>query len=338
MFEKVTKFIQELQKSLDLELYLVGGAVRDILQGQEINDYDFTTPILPDDLEEKIIAAGFKPYLIGKKFGTIGLKYDGKYIEITTFRNEIYAGSSRKPKVEFHNDIKYDLERRDLTINAMAISAAGHIIDLFGGEGDLQSKMVKCVGNPDLRFEEDALRMLRAIRFAGVFEFQIEKETFLSIQKNHWRLLNISKERWVMELDKILQTTQIDYALDLLLESGLMSIIIPENSLLDLSIWQDFGLNNFWSGVKNHINQIDEKFISQRWAVLLSSSANLFILSNIINQGKFSLSKTQIFERYTDVINQDYFKKIQAQIALKSGKYLKFSNQRLIDIEDFLLK
>jgi tRNA nucleotidyltransferase (CCA-adding enzyme) len=218
--------------------YLVGGCVRDILLNRPINDLDFCTPLLPDDIEQKIIDSGRKCLNIGKKFGTLGMKYQSDpkiksdIIEITSFRREAYKPGNRKPEVEFVGNITADLSRRDFTINSMALSTKDyHLTDPFNGQEDLKNKIIRCTGNPTERFKEDPLRMLRACRFASQLGFDIEEQTFKKMKEHSHYILDVSKERWVIELDKLLMSDFVDKGLQYLYESGLLVCMIPELSL-----------------------------------------------------------------------------------------------------------
>ena len=144
---------------------MVGGSVRDRLLGQEPKDYDFATPLTPDEIEAVVRAHGRKPYLVGKRFGTVGFKVDGHMVEVTTFRSEKYKSGSRKPEVAFVTDINADLSRRDFTINAIALLPDGSLCDPHGGTEDIRKHVVRCVGKPKDRFTEDPLRLLRMCRF-----------------------------------------------------------------------------------------------------------------------------------------------------------------------------
>ena len=348
MIQKTAQYIQKLEELLKLELYLVGGAVRDLIIGSPTKDFDFATPSTPDEIEQKIHAAGFRVYALGRKFGTLGFKYEGDLIEITTFRNENYTNGSRKPQVEFHSDIKLDLGRRDFTINAMAISSKGDLIDLFVGEDDLKNGIIKCVGDPDLRFGEDALRMLRAVRFAGQYGFSLSDITSNSIKSNFWRLLHISKERWVMEMDKILTLTDPSIELDLFKNLGLAQVVLPEILLLDYDYHKLANQDNYWLGTKRDIVNLNPSMLDLRWAALLAQCAKPFLLSNYLQQNhhagilgypnleievKDFGSKIEIIE----LLESQYAKSFAVESALKIGIYLKFSNKRLAQIKDYIL-
>src|SRR5689334_19334403 len=214
------------------QLYIVGGTVRDVLlhRGQS-TDADLATDARPDEIKQ--IVAPTRPstvVLVGERFGTVRLHYGNDIIEITTFRSERYNPESRKPEVCFGEDLYEDLRRRDFTINAMARDPLnGHIIDLFGGRHDLEQHILRAVGNDsDKRFDEDPLRLLRAVRFAAQLDFTIEPETYQSIQRQAPKLQKISRERIRDEMNKLLLSPHPAKGLDLLVELGLMEWIIPE--------------------------------------------------------------------------------------------------------------
>ena len=214
------------------QLYMVGGTVRDVLLHREqTNDADLATDARPDEI--KRLVAPTHPtaiVLVGERFGTVRLHYGNDIIEITTFRSEQYNAESRKPEVCFGTTLEDDLLRRDFTINAMARDPLnGHIIDLFGGQHDLEAQTIRAVGNePDKRFNEDPLRLLRAVRFAAQLNFVIEPETRHSLTRQAATLQKISRERIRDEMNKLLVSHHPAKGLDLLVESGLMAWIVPE--------------------------------------------------------------------------------------------------------------
>ncbi len=186
------------------KFFLVGGAVRDHMLEKPVKDYDFSTPLLPDEVEDLMDRRGLSTYPIGKRFGTIGVLLAGQMVEITTFRQEKY-GASRKPDVEFVGSVESDLQRRDFTINAMAIDiCSGEVLDPSGGGVHLTGKLIKAVGKAEERFREDPLRMLRAYRFALQFGFEIASCTRSAIAETSQKIMGVSHERWAMEMDKIL--------------------------------------------------------------------------------------------------------------------------------------
>src|SRR5437867_3931170 len=205
----VTTALEELARVFaahDRSLYLVGGCVRDELLGLRVSDYDCTTDAPPDQVKGFAHQARADAiYTVGERFGTIGAIFGELRVEITTYRTESYTHGDRKPQVAFGATLQEDLSRRDFTINAMARSVAGgDLVDPFGGRQDLDARIIRGVGNPDERFREDPLRLLRAVRFAAQLGFSIEDQTRSSIERNADMLKTISMERVAQETNKIL--------------------------------------------------------------------------------------------------------------------------------------
>ena len=209
------------------EAYIVGGCVRDSLLGKEPKDWDICTSATPQEIKEHLNRCGIRTIDTGLKHGTVtaDMGQAGQY-EITTFRIDGDYSDSRHPDfVTFTESIYQDLSRRDFTINAMAYNSTG-LIDPFHGVDDLKNGIIRCVGNPNDRFGEDALRILRALRFASVYGFTIEGATAQAIHDNAWRLTNIAAERIRSELCKMLLGSG---ALPILLDySDVIATIIPE--------------------------------------------------------------------------------------------------------------
>ncbi len=185
------------------EAYLVGGCVRDFLLHKVPNDYDITTSALPEEIMTAF--EGDRVIPTGLKHGTVTVLYDGYSAEITTFRTETTYSDNRHPdKVEFSKNVCDDLRRRDFTVNAMAIGQNGLFIDLYGGESDLTLKKIRAVGDPRERFSEDALRILRAFRFAAKLGFDIEENTLFAAVSLAKRLSFVSRERIFDEFSKLI--------------------------------------------------------------------------------------------------------------------------------------
>ncbi|MBR0277996.1 MAG: CCA tRNA nucleotidyltransferase [Clostridia bacterium] len=204
------------------EAYVVGGAVRDIVIGLTPKDWDIATNASVLDVEKCFD----KYFETGIKHGTVTVLVDKKPLEITTYRIEGEYEDNRRPKeVYFTSSLKEDLKRRDFTVNAMAYNAENGIVDMFGGKKDIENKIIRCVGEPDKRFSEDALRMMRAIRFSSRLGFTIEENTMKSIIKNRSLLKNISIERIREELLGIIIYND---GISQIFKSGISDIIIPE--------------------------------------------------------------------------------------------------------------
>ncbi len=202
MPEKVAEILK-IYASCGKEAYLVGGSVRDSLLSLPLHDIDIATSATPE--ETKNIFKDFKIVDTGIDFGTLTLFYKDEKIEITTFRkDENYCDGRHPSQVSFASDLKQDLERRDFTINAMAASENGEIIDFFDGISDLKNKKIKAVGNPFLRFSEDKLRIIRALRFSLSLGFKIEENTLNAARSFLPQINEVSRERIGSETAKIL--------------------------------------------------------------------------------------------------------------------------------------
>lgn len=227
--------ILELFKGARYEIYVVGGAVRDLALGKQVYDWDFTTNATPEQILEVFPNGHYT-----NKFGTVVVPVEDSDLEpfeITTFRTEQGYSDSRRPdKVTWGKTLEDDLVRRDFTINAMAIELANSddnksvlkLIDLYGGQKDLKSKLIRSVGDPHARFSEDALRLMRAVRIAAELGFTIEENTFLAIKSNASLIQKIAKERVRDELLRILASNNPYEGVMLLKDTGLLLEILPE--------------------------------------------------------------------------------------------------------------
>ena len=223
---KDVKIILDTLKDNGYESYIVGGGVRDFIIGTYVpKDYDIATNALPN----AIIKLFHKTVPTGIKHGTITIMINGEGYEVTTYRVDGKYLDNRRPEgVNFVSNLKEDLARRDFTINALAFNTNDGIIDYFGGIEDINNKIIRTVGEPNKRFQEDALRMLRGIRFASALDFHIEEKTLEAIKENSTLILNISNERIRDELCKMLISTNAAKALRLLEETKLLGFILPE--------------------------------------------------------------------------------------------------------------
>lgn len=227
-FEMIPAYVSDALSALaerGYEAYLVGGCVRDILRGVEPHDYDLTTSALPEQV--KSVFAREKVVETGIKHGTVTVVTDGGTLEITTFRTECGYSDNRHPdRVSFAKTLAEDLCRRDFTVNAMAWSKKAGLTDLYGGREDLRNGVIRCVGDPGERFREDALRLLRAVRFASQLDFAIEPKTKRAIGAHRDLLANVSAERVFEELKKLLCGKGV--ARVLAEERDLLAVVIPE--------------------------------------------------------------------------------------------------------------
>ena len=270
-----TTIYKEIFKSVESiigDVYMVGGSVRDIIMGKIPLDYDFCTPIHPEEVEKRIRAAGKRPYLIGKKYGTVGFKDRGQFIEITTFRHERYESNNRKPHVDYVSDLRSDLERRDFTINAIAMKVIDdkiEYIDPTGGGRDIGARLINQVGDAEERIIEDPLRMLRAARFVSVLDFDIDKKLAGKIKKNADKIYSVSKERWTSELEKLLMGTNPAKGLQVLADTELLRYILPELWLqIDYDQNTPYHRLTLWEHTKKVVS-LSNNDIEMRWAALL---------------------------------------------------------------------
>lgn len=237
-------------------VYLVGGCVRDACIGIKPHDFDGATPLLPQEVQDCVRAAGRRAYLVGKRFGTIGFKALGQHVEITTFRDERYQANSRKPDVSFVGDLITDLSRRDFTINALAYD--GSLIDPFGGQSDLNNRILRCVGNPTERFCEDPLRMVRGARFAAQLNLSVERRTKSAMTTQAGQILTVPIERIMIEIDKLLNLQELKectYGVALLHETHLLSYLMPE-----LSAWNSERLTNSFERQVYHLAGVIDEY------------------------------------------------------------------------------
>lgn len=186
------------------EGYFVGGCVRDMVMGREYNDIDIATSALPEKTKDIFEDRGYKVYETGIKHGTVSVSCGGNIYEVTTYRIDGSYSDSRHPdSVEFTDKIALDLSRRDFTINAMAMDINGNIVDPFGGMDDIKNKIIRCVGEAEQRFSEDALRILRGMRFASVFNFEIDDEAMNAMRVCAHLIPNVAGERIFVEFGKM---------------------------------------------------------------------------------------------------------------------------------------
>ncbi len=307
------------------EIYLVGGGVRNILHDETTFDWDFTTNATPNQIQ-KLYPDSF----YDNKFGTVGIPIKigekEKAIEITTYRTEKGYSDKRRPdEVSWGKNLEEDLKRRDFTFNAIVIGPklenntwnkeTLEIVDLFEGKKDFDKKIIRAVGDPEKRFGEDALRMLRAVRFASQLGFIIEKQTLLAIQENAKLLEHVSVERIKIELFKILSSSHKADGYLLLREAGLAKEILPELESM-------FGVQQK-SPERHHIYDVGTHGVeSLRASKSKNPVVNLAILAH--DSGK---PKTYAKDPETKIITFYNHELVSAKIAREISKRLKFSKK-----------
>ena len=274
----VTEAIETLEAA-GYEAYAVGGCVRDLCRGTVPHDYDITTSATPEECEACF--AGRRIIETGIKHGTVTVIVDGEPLEITTYRTDGEYLDGRHPEsVTFSRRIEDDLSRRDFTVNAMAYSPSRGLVDLFGGREHLRAGVIACVGEPDKRFGEDGLRIMRALRFASTFGFRIEAETAESIHKNRALLSNISAERILAEYRRLIVGVG---AVDILTEyEDVMCAVMPELE----------GHDEYVRAVGAIADSRDD--VNLRTALLLRSCDNIAALRRLKPDGKMKDSVSRV--------------------------------------------
>lgn len=315
MFEKLlnnpdVSFILNLLNSDNDTGYIVGGAIRDVLLGLEPHDIDFATNKSYDEL--KRLFKDFACIETGKSFGVIRVKINNNEYEIAKYRKDINDTS-----VAFVNNINDDLSRRDFTINAFALNN-NNFIDLFNGRSDLENKIIRFVGNPDIRIKEDPLRILRALRFAGKPGFKIHPDTLFSMSKNKELLKLIANERIKDEFIKIINSPENIKVLEIMKETSILDIIIPE-----ITVEYEYEQNNLyhkydlWHHTLNVINACKD-------ADYITKLAALF--HDIGKPDTMTVDEITGFHHFYGHAD------VSADITRKILNRLKFSNQEIYDI------
>lgn len=230
MYEQIQRIFKILTDN-NYEVYIAGGAVRDIVMGIEPHDYDFTTSALPNEITDIFTAQGYKVIPTGIDHGTVTVLIDDIPFEITTYRVDARC-DGRHCEVQFVRSLEEDIKRRDFTINALAMDKDNNIIDLVNGLEDIKNKIIRTVGDPEQRFTEDYLRILRAIRFSTKLNFNIHPNTYRAILKLYPNLSKISRERIRDEFTKIIQSSNRVKGLTTLYDTGIIDLIIPNFSEL----------------------------------------------------------------------------------------------------------
>ncbi|MGA9288623.1 MAG: CCA tRNA nucleotidyltransferase [Anaerobacillus sp.] len=266
------------------EAYIVGGAVRDALLGLPVSDFDIATSAKPEEvleLFEKVIPTGIK-------HGTVTVNLQGESFEITTFRSELNYADFRHPSaVSYLASVEGDLSRRDFTINSMALSVKGDLIDLHGGQEDLKLRVIRTVGESTERFQEDALRMLRALRFLSVLDFSLEKKTKESLAKQAHLLRHVAVERLQIEFNKLMAGQAVNSALNQLIQSGVQHYL-PGLDLLQSPIEENTRLTMFESDI-------------ERWAWLATNTTDPI---SFLKEWRLSNRVVKQVERLISITNE----------------------------------
>lgn len=274
------KRLFDLFQSSGWELYLVGGAVRDLSMGHsydQLKDLDFATNAHPEMIERVLHGGGFGTYKAGWSFGTVGTMLRGrpeegypKDVQITTYRTqEIYLPGSRHPEVRFGSSLEQDLRRRDLSINSMALDREGRVIDPYGGLADIEARRLRVVGDPEQTLREDPLRILRIARFIAELGFKPTERLRRATERTASSILDISRERWLLEMNKLLLGRHVAQALVFLQETRVLGFILPEvAATVGFDQTSEYHHKDVWQHTIQVVAQAQPRLIL-RWAALL---------------------------------------------------------------------
>ena len=232
---KQAKIVLDALTDEGFEAYLIGGIVRDTLLKRECHDIDICTSALPDDIIRVADLRGWRTSEVGRAFGCIIVTVEGKSYEVVTFRGESYGTDSHRPSEVYYGvSLEEDVKRRDFTMNGLAMRADGTVIDLVGGQADIKSRIVRCIGDGKARFAEDALRAYRACRFSAQLGFDLDEAIVPAIAHNLSRVRGLSVERVRAELDKTLLSSHPARGLKAMMDSGLLdaSVTVRERGQL----------------------------------------------------------------------------------------------------------
>ena len=346
-YEGCLNVLQVLTKA-GYEAYIVGGAVRDALLGLPVSDFDIATSAKPEEvvkLFEKVIPTGIE-------HGTVTVIFQGESFEITTFRSEFNYADFRHPStVSYLASVEDDLSRRDFTINSMALSKEGMLIDLYGGQEDLKVRLIRTVGESTERFQEDALRMLRALRFLSVLDFSLEKKTEEALTEQAHLLKHVAVERLQTEINKLMAGQAVNLALKQLIQSGVHHYLPGLNTLKSpieegarLSILETEVERWAWLATTAK----DSKAFLKEWrlsnGVVKQAERLIAIMNDVKNKGWNNLT---VYDAYPDVrpcerllavieLREPDYKKIDritSELVITSKEMLVVSGSDLISWE-----
>ena len=347
--------VLQLIEEAGFEAYFVGGSVRDQILGREISDVDIATSALPEEL--KLIFP--KTNDVGIEHGTILVHYKGEHYEITTFRSEENYTDFRRPdKVSFIRSLNEDLQRRDFTMNAMAMDKEGNIIDPFSGKEAINKKEIVTVGNPDEHFSEDALRMLRAVRFQSQLSFSIEKQTLESLTGHCHLLENIAVERKTVEFEKLLKGPARSEAVQLLANSGMIQYLpglkgqCDEVIRFSRHLRENFQLAESWVLLVFELGLKDKeiegflrewklpvqkiKRIKQIHGLLLHRLKNEWNLELVYNAGlENAISAEMVFASLQNIVGSiEKIRELHGRLPIKQRRELSVTGVDVMDLLD----
>jgi poly(A) polymerase len=309
------------------ELALVGGPVRDAFLGRELSDLDLTTNARPDEILAIVTPISEAHWDIGRAFGTIGARILGNTVEVTTYRSDAYDGETRKPVVEFGDTLEGDLVRRDFTVNAMALRLPERVlVDPSGGVEDLVARRLTTPGTPETSFGDDPLRMMRAARFTAQLGFTVDAPTAAAMHALADRISIVSMERVRDELGKLLCSPTPRAGLQLLVDSGIAAIVLPELPELKLEIDEHFHHKDVYEHSLTVLDQAIELEESRHPGQAPDLVLRLAALLHDI--GKPATKRTEP----GGVVTFHHHDVVGAKLARKRLKELRYDNETVADV------
>lgn len=351
IFQEAIPILQKLNQN-GYESFFVGGCVRDKLLNREIGDIDIATSAKPEDVM-KIFP---KTVPTGLQHGTVLVLENKMAYEITTFRTESTYSDFRRPnEVTFVTSINEDLKRRDFTMNAIAMTATYDLIDPFNGENDIQNQLIKTVGFPNERFQEDALRMMRGIRFVSQLGFQIIDETKNGIKECAYLIKKIAVERICIEFDKILLGKFQNDAIQLLVETELINYLPHfENSSKSFSEFVNFSLDKlktieeFWALILYKLKVHNPELILRDWKMSNERIKNVVSLHSLLTEERIQWTNSKLFhvglndavkyERIQQVLENNFDQSIENKLKNQYARLAIHKKQDLCFTGNDLLK
>jgi poly(A) polymerase len=325
---KYAPVLRELGAAFDAaghQIYLVGGSVRDALLGRLSPDLDFTTDARPEQVQQILRRWADNLWDTGIEFGTVGVAKDGQHLEITTFRADTYDQVSRNPEVRFGDRLEDDLVRRDFTVNAMAVrvtvAGPGEFLDPLGGLAALRERVLDTPAAPEVSFGDDPLRMLRAARFVSQLGFSVAPRVREAVERMAPQLERISAERVAAELDKLLLGTDPVAGIDLLVQTGLGEVVLPEVGGMQMAIDEHHQHKDVYQHSLTVLRQAialedDGPDLVLRWAALLHDIGKPATRRHEANGG----------------VSFHHHEVVGAKMTRKRLRALKFSNRMIEDV------
>ncbi len=349
MFKNALPVLKRLEDE-GYRAYFVGGCVRDLLLDRPIKDIDIASSARPEDVQEIFP----KTIPVGIEHGTVIVRHESVSYEVTTFRKEDEYKDYRRPsKVWFVDDLKEDLSRRDFTFNAMAMDISFQLIDHFGGRDDLERKQIRTVGDPNLRFSEDPLRIMRACRFMSVFNMAIERKTEQAIKEKACLLSRISTERIAIEFIKLLQGEQAGSVLKFMQERSVLNHLPTKLQEKQSDLYKDFDWNALesdeqrWTAILLLSDVSDDRAFLKSWKLpnhMIKKVEKLMSAYGIISWRKMDLYRCGLetaissitlksaIEKKDNAEEIAQLKQRYREIPIKSRKDIPLDGQDIIEI------